>query len=229
MSVLNVWHTLVTCRAVKAWGAVTWPGHRVAELVRLGALADLVTVLPKCTWKTSWCGDTDGSHVHFLFSNDTGVALEGPAVLTLFAAISCEPRRTATLPGDVVAGLAVRTSAALHAVLPKHAWPTSWKGNSRTCLYQPVFCKLPFQSFMLLVRCRTVPGPVRQIKSDQNLKSLKSKQTSYFLDLIRRTNGWSIRVKTGSRYFEIWPWNGNGSEQSMSVRVKDGTDRKSVV
>lgn len=55
--------TLVTSGAMKTWSAVTQSRHRMAELVRLGALADLVTVLPKCTWKTSWRREGEGSHV----------------------------------------------------------------------------------------------------------------------------------------------------------------------
>ena len=42
--------------------------------------------------------------------------------LTLFAAISGESRRAATLSGDVVAGCALSAAAALPATLPIHAW-----------------------------------------------------------------------------------------------------------
>lgn len=47
------WLTLVTSGALKTWSAVARSGHRVAQLVCLGALADLVTVVAKGAWKTS--------------------------------------------------------------------------------------------------------------------------------------------------------------------------------
>lgn len=46
--------TLVTSGALETWSAVARSGHRVAQLVCLGALADLVTVVAKGAWKTSW-------------------------------------------------------------------------------------------------------------------------------------------------------------------------------
>lgn len=59
--------TLVTCGAVETWSAVTWSRHRVAELVSLWALADLVTVLSKCSWETRWWREGGrGSHVQLV-------------------------------------------------------------------------------------------------------------------------------------------------------------------
>lgn len=93
-------------------------------MVGLGALADLVTVGPKSTWKTSW----RRKKVVFL---RTALHLKAmkpevnvPVALTLLAAASHEARGTTALPGDVMAGSSPRTAAALLAVFPVAARQT---------------------------------------------------------------------------------------------------------
>lgn len=131
--------TLVTPGTLKTRGAVTRSGHWVAELVCLRTLAHLVAVVTEGAWKTSWwSGDEEEEKVRGgrekeekeeeereaeLQEEDFRVAAERRR-LTLFAAVPHQTWTTAALPGDVVAGRALRTVAAPPAVRPVRAGQT---------------------------------------------------------------------------------------------------------
>lgn len=86
---------LVTLGSLETWGAVAGPGHWVALLVHLRALAHLVTVESIRPWQTH-----------------------------LLTAVPREPRRAATRSGHMVTGGARRAPAALLTAPPEAPWET---------------------------------------------------------------------------------------------------------